>query len=79
MNDNAIGTDADKVETFLVRKIQEDPSMAPFNETLLSLYKAGMISASYDKEVDDYDFSLTFLGQTSYYESIAQAFTPGEA
>lgn len=79
MNDNPIVTDADKVETFLVRKIQEDPSMAPFNETLLSLYKGGMISASYVEEIDDYDFSLTLLGQTSYYESIAQAFTPGEA
>ena len=69
------------VEDHLEEIIQESKSIQEkiFNETILSLYKEGLISARYNKEISDWEFKLTEDGNKAILLNTAKMFDPVEA
>ena len=49
------------------------------NETILSLYKIGFISARYNEEISDWQFKLTEDGNKSFLLDTTRMITPAEA
>ena len=69
------------VEDYLEDIVQESKSIQEkiFNQTILSLYREGLISARYNKEISDWEFKLTEDGNKAILLDTAKMFTPVEA